>query len=298
MSRTFGMPYMGSKSSIATWVVSKLPAAEVLVEPFAGGGAVTHVALLSNKYKRVIANDITDSALVFKKAVSGYFKNEKRWISREDFLKLKDSDPYVRYCFSFGNNQKHYCYNKDIEPYKRAFHYAVVFQDLDKFKELGICVPQATISSRKQIDRRLSVSSYLKWLLKRGTGVKVQLQSLESLERLERLERLENLERLQNLESYQGDYKSLQIPENSVIYCDPPYKGTAGYLNGFNHEEFYNWCLSQKQPIFISEYDMPQDLFMRVSAKSKRSLLNSSSKVYAIESLWVPRKKVKHYKYG
>ena len=49
------MPYMGSKSSIATWVVSKLPAAEVLVEPFAGGGAVTHVALLSNKYKQVIS---------------------------------------------------------------------------------------------------------------------------------------------------------------------------------------------------------------------------------------------------
>ena len=52
MNKNFGMPYMGSKSGIAEWVVSKLPSADVFVEPFAGGCAVTHAAILSGKYKK------------------------------------------------------------------------------------------------------------------------------------------------------------------------------------------------------------------------------------------------------
>lgn len=77
---------MGSKSKIAKWIVDMLPAAHTWVEPFAGGCAVTHAAILSGKYKRFIINDITDSAKVFVDAINGKFKNEKRWISRSDFF--------------------------------------------------------------------------------------------------------------------------------------------------------------------------------------------------------------------
>ena len=267
---------MGSKSGIAEWVISKLPPADVFVEPFAGGCAVTHAAILSGKYKRIIFNDITDSTQVFLDAIRGRFKDEDRWISREDFKRLKDTDPYVRLCFSFGNDQRAYAYG-DIEPYKRAFHYAVVFQDLDPFKELGIPIPKSVVRSDNRKSRRLSVKRYLKWA--RGN----------SIGSLERLESLESLERLQSLQNYQGDYRDIPIPtkESCVIYCDPPYRGTAGYLNKFDFGEFDDWCRAHKDNLFISEYNMPKD-FRMISAIGKRSLLasNGCGKIKT-EGLWV-----------
>lgn len=83
---------------------------------------MTHAALLSGKFKEVHANDITDSVTLFEDALNGKYENESRWISREDFFRLKDSDPYVRIVWSFGNNQQNYLYSKEIEPYKKAVH--------------------------------------------------------------------------------------------------------------------------------------------------------------------------------
>lgn len=83
---------------------------------------MTHAALLSGKFKEVHANDITDSVKLFEDALNGKYENESRWISREDFFRLKDSDPYVRIVWSFGNNQRNYLYSREIEPYKKAVH--------------------------------------------------------------------------------------------------------------------------------------------------------------------------------
>ena len=43
---SYGLPYQGSKSRIADWVVGNLPSAPVLVDIMCGGGAVSHAALL------------------------------------------------------------------------------------------------------------------------------------------------------------------------------------------------------------------------------------------------------------
>ena len=118
----YGLPYQGSKNKIAPWVLEHLPQADTLVDLFAGGCAVTHCAMLSGKYERIIANDITDSVTLFQDALDGKYENESRWISREDFMRLKDSDPYVRIAWSFGNNQREYLYGRKIEPYKKAVH--------------------------------------------------------------------------------------------------------------------------------------------------------------------------------
>lgn len=177
----YGLPYMGSKSKIAEWVVSNLPSADIWIEPFAGGCAVTHAAILSGKYKHFIINDITDSTKTFIYAIKGGFKNENRWISREDFFRLKDTDPYVRICFSFGNDQRTYCYG-DIEPYKRAFHYAV-FNDFKPFAELRILIPDCVLNGCKNTyEKRLRIKKFLIQIRKdKHAG---DLQSLESLERL------------------------------------------------------------------------------------------------------------------
>ena len=118
----YGLPYKGSKNSIAKWVISNLPASHTFVDLFAGGCAVTHAAILSGKFGRFIANDITEYPQVFRDAIDGKYRNECRWISREDFLRLKDDDPYVRLCWSFGNGMKTYMYAPEVERFKKHMH--------------------------------------------------------------------------------------------------------------------------------------------------------------------------------
>ena len=57
-------------------------------------------------------------------------------------------------------------------------------------------------------------------------------------------------------------YDELDIPEKSIIYCDPPYKGTSGYGAKFEYDKFYDWCFSKKDEghkVYISEYSMPTE---------------------------------------
>ena len=57
-------------------------------------------------------------------------------------------------------------------------------------------------------------------------------------------------------------YTALEIPKNSIIYCDPPYASTTKYRDGFDHEQFWEWCRQQSKAghqVFISEYKAPED---------------------------------------
>ena len=122
----------GSKSKLAERIVSLFPRATHLYDLFCGGSAISHCALLKNKYQHIHINDINPMMpQAFVKALQGGFDNEDRWISREDFFRLKDTDPYVAICFSFGNDLKTYCYGKEVEPLKKALHYAIFFDSYE-----------------------------------------------------------------------------------------------------------------------------------------------------------------------
>jgi DNA adenine methylase len=59
-----------------------------------------------------------------------------------------------------------------------------------------------------------------------------------------------------------SDYRNLQIPENSLIYCDPSYNGTTEYRVKFNHTIFWQWCRDKAREghtVFVSEYNAPDD---------------------------------------
>ena len=130
--RNLGISYKGSKSKIAEKIVGLLPRAEHFYDLFAGGCAISHCALLKNKYQHIHINDINPMMpQAFIKALQGGFDDEDRWISREDFFRLKDTDPYVAICFSFGNDLKTYCYGKEVEPLKKALHYAIFFDSYE-----------------------------------------------------------------------------------------------------------------------------------------------------------------------
>lgn len=134
----YGLPYKGSKNKLAERIVSLLPKRTHLIDLFCGGCAVSHAALLRNKYEHIHINDINWMCpTLFIDALNGKYQNETRWISREDFFRLKDTDPYVAVVWSFGNNLRDYLYSKEIEPLKKAIHYAIFFRDYTLGKELG-----------------------------------------------------------------------------------------------------------------------------------------------------------------
>lgn len=378
----YGMPYKGSKNKIAKKIIDVLPEAECFVDLFGGGGAMSHCAAMSGKYQKVIYNEIDPViAKAFEMAIDGEFKNENRWIDRETFHRLKNTDPYVAMCFSFGNNLKTYCYSPEIEPWKKAIHYARVLGNFSKLEEFGII----SDGSREDIKKNHKEykEKYIKWYLnnilnseksyeelkqnlesniqkskvelqsylikalkqsgltraevdrKLGTngmaghyfsnsqwefptrekynqmcefmplqksyeeiyGLQTLLQSLESLERLqslERLERLESLERLErlqtcNIEVQNKSYENVEIPENSVIYCDTPYRNTDKYKNEFDYDKFYNWCRSLKQTVYISEYQMPDDFIESAKFQKTCHLSATNNKRQTIEKLFKNR---------
>ena len=92
---------------------------------------------------------------------------------------------------------------------------------------------------------------------------------MERLTRLQHQERLHAVERImwggQNLPitSSAMDYAEVETPQNSVIYCDIPYKNTKKYVGAeyFDYERFYDWACRQTEPVFISSYNMPDDRF-------------------------------------
>lgn len=267
--KRFGVPYMGSKNQIVKALIAQLPSARYFVDLFAGGCAMTHGAILSGKYERFIANDISDAPSLFLDAINGKFKDEKRWISRDDFFALKDKDPYVRILWSFNNNCERYLYGKKIENYKKAQHYKEILGDNSLMKDF----------------KNFDFYEYSD----------ATIRTCEQKRRLARLNNCIGLE-LNSLQITQKSYKEVELPRPSecVIYCDPPYKGTTGYLEreknkklgikgkmrditSFNHDEFYDWCIEkakQGYKVFISEYKMPSDRFKSVFNIEKRSLLN------------------------
>lgn len=90
----------------------------------------------------------------------------------------------------------------------------------------------------------------------------------------------EQIPKLIGIVPYCGDYKSFNIPLNSIIYCDPPYEGTTSYKDKFDHSEFWHWCRQKKAEghiIFISEYNAPSD-FVCIWQQEVKSSLSANGK--------------------
>jgi DNA adenine methylase len=76
-------------------------------------------------------------------------------------------------------------------------------------------------------------------------------------------------------------YYELELPPNSIVYCDPPYEGTTKYANDFDHNLFWNWVRNiskQGHTVFVSEYNAPAD-FVCVWQKETNSQLSANGKI-------------------
>ena len=272
----FGLPYQGSKRRIAAKIVDLFPAAPVLVDVFAGGCVVTHATLLSGKFDKVIANDLSDAPALFYYCAKYGVPEKPKWVSRAEFFALKDQDPLVRYCYSFGNNGKSYLYGRDIEPLKRAAHRAVVDGDCSLLPADILGPVRDALSGVLGTHERYLCYKRIIRELNKG---RFDLERLAHLERLERVDRLRELPCIDNLTVFRRDYRDLYLPDEAVVYCDPPYANTTGYGIDFDHRAFYAWCraVGSRHPLFVSEYWMPSD-FRCVAEYEVQALAGAKTK--------------------
>jgi site-specific DNA-adenine methylase len=280
----YGAPYMGSKGSICDELITVFPKAEHFYDLFGGGFSVTHAMLKrrSKDYKHFHFNEIRPGVCdLIKRAIAGeynYDRYQPPWVSREEFA--ASSDPMVLSLWSFGNNWRCYLFGKNIEPIKKSLHEAIIFNRFDNTAKqiLGMIGFKDGYSVR---ERRMFLRNRAK------TRDQKELQRLEQLERLERLEQLQQLQQLEQLELTSLSYDQVTIEPNSVIYCDPPYHGTADYGAEFDHLRFLDWCHSQASPVFISEYDIMDSRFVLIKKMEKVSKLSSKSRAVKIEKVYV-----------
>jgi DNA adenine methylase len=95
---------------------------------------------------------------------------------------------------------------------------------------------------------------------------------------------------LQGVRLVNESYIDLQIPENSLIYCDPPYEGTTKYKDSFNHTEFWDWCRQKAKEghiVFVSEYNAPNDFKCVWEKKIVSSLTKDTGSKVATERLFL-----------
>ena len=270
----YGVPYRGSKSRIAPWVVEHLPSAETFVDLFAGGCAVTHAALLAGRWERYIVNDLSDAPRLFIDAANGKYADETRIPTRDEFFAQKDDDPYIRYLFSFGNNGRDYLFSRDVE-------------------EVKVCASKMLVAPTLAERYRL----YHRFIRLLGHDYKYRvMRQLQSCESLQRLQGLQGLQGLQSLQSLQGDYRSVPIPDGAVVYCDPPYRGTdCGCYEGFDFDAFDAWLASCGHMCVVSEYTAPSGC-IEVASRQKRCSASANGKSQRVtERLFVHESQIETY---
>lgn len=100
-------------------------------------------------------------------------------------------------------------------------------------------------------------------------------------------------EKVKGIDFYNLPYNELEIPDDSIIYCDPPYRGTAKYKANeeeFNHDVFYEWVrekVKQGHKVFISEYNMPDDFVCIWKKEVNGNISKDTGKKKSTEKLFV-----------
>lgn len=234
----------------------------------AGGGAITHCAMLSEKWEEYLYNDINPYITrLFVDAVNGKYHDERRVITREDFENLKDSDPYVAYIWSFGNSPaKGYLWGETIEEAKCNACHAVMDESLK--------------------ERRLAYMRFVKTL--KGK-VPVNIERLQAIEHLQALTQLEALQRLEVTNITYTDY---EYKQGDIVYCDIPYEqgktGKCGdYNTSFSSQDFYEWAKTRPYQVFFSSYDISDNGFHQKKIKEVMRLIGADTNgTYATEYLY------------
>lgn len=272
-----GLPYKGSKNTIAEDLVKCMPRGNKLLDACCGGGAVLMAAAMSGRWDKVVGNDLNAATIALLDAVlihKGQIEYEHPPIcTRNDFFhslqRIENGDFTIqdcvnKYCASFGNDGKTYMYGKQIEEYKLAAEQMLTADTLDQRRKFYMKF-HALINTDDSDDKE-------------------RLQRLERLERLEHLERLERLERIERLERL--DIFNINYSDFDIVYFDIPYKGTNKYDFEFDYDRFYDLFASLGKPAFLSEYDAPFNVIATFDKAQNMAAVVKTGKKESLEKLY------------
>ena len=274
-----GLPYKGSKNTIANQIVAQFPKAHSFLDACCGGGAVLEAAYLSGKFDRVEGIDIDDGIITLLNAVFRDFGQidyeHKQLVTAERYKEAVRSratleDAVDRFIASFGFNGYDYQWGEKRRHLKYLVHQSMTLPTLD--------------------ERRTAFHSFIRDLIKSGTveGDRWSIE-LSEIKNLAHTEQATNLCRLQKVEqtmflAARDNRTELRISKKSmfdidygpydVIYFDPPYADTKGYDKAkFDFDRFHSLIdglVDSGKAVYVSEYKAPTDRFVEVLAVEKQ----------------------------
>lgn len=224
--KSYGFPYYGSKNTICEEIINFLPKGKRLVDLFGGGFAISHCALTfgKDKYDSVMYNDVNPLVVrLLNDILNGRFNEDTfkpQWVSKDDFDKLKETDGYIKYIWSFGNKGTYYVFGKHrVENVKLSF--------------------DTEIKNETFWQSNHKIALYLKRMNR------IKLKSINNLE-------------ICNIDYKDYKYKNGDVVYCNIPYpVKVIQKGTYNYNFDFNG--FYNWASSKDYPVFFSSFDDLKD---------------------------------------
>lgn len=282
--KSFGLPYQGSKNTLAPKIIDLIPACDNFLDACCGGGAITQAAYVSGKFKKVTAVDTFAPIIRLLKAVMcepGSIDYEHfPFVTKEDFdatrknpLTLEDSVKLFSHSFGFKGNT--YAWNSERVPWKRLFHESVLGETSEVRRKALM-----TMLKKFQDEKRP-----LSWI--------TTLNHPEELTSLNRMHKMETacLESgsTTELDISVGDFFDLDFDKFDVIYFDPPYRGTYKYrYKRFDFDRF-DTLLSELtklgKPVYLSEYSQVPG-FRQIGEWTKLSTMDATKNGTATERVW------------
>ena len=293
-----GLPYKGSKNTIAERIVGLMPGGGKFLDACCGGGAVLEAAYLSGKYSSVTGMDIDSGIILLLKAVFhdfGSIDYEHRQLrTAEDFKKANSErktldDAVTRFTCSFGFNGYDYQWGERRRHLKYLAHQALTLPTLD--------------------ERRQAYREFMKEVIAQGKteGERWSIE-LKELQNLCHTEQATNICRLQKVESVmkaasekskttielrEGSMFEIDYTPYDVIYFDPPYANTKGYdklkFDFTRFRELIETLARQDKHVFVSEYSCPSPMFTEIWKTEKLMSQCATKTVNVVEKLYYSR---------
>lgn len=293
MARHYGIPYMGSKQKlvdkIVPFILNRHPGVDSFYDLFGGGGSVSLYVVRKYPHLDVVYNERS-------KAISALMQHLKDggdipldFVTREQFeAGYKGDDWYaglLQCAWTFGNNQKSYLYGLPLQDFKQALAELVVTGkgDIEWIERTADDILKNVYGNDTKTKLFLNTSKYKTPYQRRiviARQIPQMLGILQFMPRLEMIKSISNIPGISSMGISVGkSYDEVPIiGVRPIVYCDPPYEGTAEYREGaFNHQEFYDWCMAQTVPVYVSSYQVSDPRFKRVKAINTRSLLSKKT---------------------
>lgn len=272
----YGLPYRGSKSSIAEQIVSALPKRRIFIDGCCGGCAVTHAAVRSRKFEIYKANDINKrliNALVWASCRATKLDLiECGFIGRDEFMKSRfnaDCDPstFLKIlCCSFGYNGRSYFRGEDESKTANDFAVAAFSSNYMDRVEALVRISERACKFEKPLRSLGCVNRLIRYVEDTFGQVEYGYTSYTELE----------------------NQMNLKLGD-SVIYLDIPYRGTESYFKTkFDYDalgRFVKQMSAVEVPVFISEYSTPCENLVQVASFDKRKIMGATTNSGTIDGL-------------